>query len=165
MKTNDFINNIHDQVNEYMTALLAHNGGTIAIGKTVTLPKGNGTASLSLTKVTDAPGGVSVLVFDDAEDRPFHMLGLSQKEDILRLVEQSGAKEPKKTFFPITSVSREDLEARGFNTKNVGDDTMERLASKMGDAYVENGFWEDMYIIAEYLDIPRRAKRPAKKEK
>ena len=30
---------------------------------------------------------------------------------------------------------------------------MERLASKMADAYCENGFWIDLDIIAEYLGI------------
>lgn len=62
-------------------------------------------------------------------------------------------------FFPITSVSRPDLTARGFDTADVSDATMGRLASKMEDAYCENGFWEDMSIIAEGLGIPKRSKR------
>jgi len=61
-----------------------------------------------------------------------------------------------KGSFPITSVSREDLESKGFDTSKVDDSTMERLASKMGDAYCENGFWIDLPIIAEYLEIPKR---------
>lgn len=61
-----------------------------------------------------------------------------------------------KDSFSITSVSREDLDAAGFDTSNVDDDTMERLADKMGDAYVSNGFWIDLPIIAEYLEIPKK---------
>ena len=63
--------------------------------------------------------------------------------------------EPKESF-EITSVSREDLDAAGFDTSDVDDSTMERLASKMGDAYCSNGFWIDLPIIAEYLEIPKK---------
>lgn len=59
-------------------------------------------------------------------------------------------------YFPITRVSRDDLKAKGFWTNNVDDATMERLASKMGDAYLDNGYWIDLEIIAEHLDIPKR---------
>ena len=58
--------------------------------------------------------------------------------------------------FPITSVSREDLEAKGFDTSEVDDDTMERLASKMGDDYCEQLFWTSLEIIAEYMGIPKK---------
>ena len=61
----------------------------------------------------------------------------------------------KQEYFPITSVARADLEGRGFDTRKVEDATMERLASKMADAYCENGFWIDLDIIAEYLGIPK----------
>ena len=62
----------------------------------------------------------------------------------------------RQEFFPITSVSRADLSGRGFNTARVSDATMTRLASKMADAYCEQGFWIDLDIIAEYLGIPKR---------
>jgi len=59
--------------------------------------------------------------------------------------------------FPITSVCREDLESAGFNTKNVDDSTMERLASKMADAYCNDDFWTALETIAEdYLNIPKK---------
>lgn len=63
---------------------------------------------------------------------------------------------PKQESFEITSVSREDLEGLGYDTSNVEDMTMRRLASKMADAYVENVFWIDLPIIADYLEIPKK---------
>ena len=62
----------------------------------------------------------------------------------------------RKEFFPITSVARADLQGRGFNAARVSDATMTRLASKMADAYTEQGFWIDLDIIAEDLGIPKR---------
>ena len=60
--------------------------------------------------------------------------------------------------FQITSICRDDLEEAGFDTKNVDDSTMSKLASKMADAYCEFAFWTDLEIIAEYLKIKKRKK-------
>lgn len=57
--------------------------------------------------------------------------------------------------FPITSVARADLESQGYDAKHVSDETMELLARKMADAYVENSFWIDLEIIADDLEIPK----------
>lgn len=62
----------------------------------------------------------------------------------------------KKETFPITCVSKEDLESRGFDTSSVTDSQMERLANKMEDDYVEQMYWESLDIIAENLDIPKK---------
>ena len=51
--------------------------------------------------------------------------------------------------FKITSVTREDLEMRGFETTNITDARMERLAQKMCDDYLEQMFWISLDIIAE----------------
>lgn len=51
--------------------------------------------------------------------------------------------------FNITSVSRQDLEYRGFDTTNITDAQMERLAQKMCDDYLEQMFWISLDIIAE----------------
>ena len=60
-------------------------------------------------------------------------------------------------FFRITSVHRFDLEDAGFDISNVDDATMDELADAMRDAYVDNGFWIDLPIIAEeVLGIPKR---------
>lgn len=66
--------------------------------------------------------------------------------------------EQKQEYFPITGVCRADLESAGFNTKNVDDDTMSELASKMANAYCDMGFWEDLDVLAEYLKIKKYKK-------
>jgi len=58
--------------------------------------------------------------------------------------------------FQITSVARADLDEIGYNITNIGDDIMERLASKLADAYCDNGFWIDLPIIADFLEIPKK---------
>lgn len=59
--------------------------------------------------------------------------------------------------FEITSVSREDLESRGFDTTNITDAQMEELARKMCDDYLEQMFWISLDIIAEdIMGIPKR---------
>ena len=62
-----------------------------------------------------------------------------------------------KEEFNITSVSREDLESRGFDTTNITDEQMERLAQKMCDGYLEQMFWISLDIIAEdIIGIPKK---------
>ena len=59
--------------------------------------------------------------------------------------------------FNITSVTREDLEMRGFDTTNITDEQMERLAQKMCDDYLEQMFWISLDIIAEdIIGIPKK---------
>ncbi|MDR1459492.1 MAG: hypothetical protein LBI60_04695 [Bacteroidales bacterium] len=62
----------------------------------------------------------------------------------------------KRESFKISSVSREDLEEKGFDTDGIDDSEMERLASKLGDDYCEQLFWGSMEIIAEHLGFPRK---------
>lgn len=61
----------------------------------------------------------------------------------------------KFTPFTLTTVCREDLESIGFDTKNIDDETMQELASKMGEAIMAE-FWIDLPIIAEHLKIPKK---------
>lgn len=61
-------------------------------------------------------------------------------------------------FFPITSVSRDDLESKGFDTSEITDEQMKRLASKMADDYLEQMYWISMTIIAENLGFPKKSK-------
>lgn len=59
--------------------------------------------------------------------------------------------------FKITSVTREDLESRGFDTTNITDEQMEELARKMCDDYLEQMFWISLDIIAEdIIGIPKK---------
>lgn len=60
-------------------------------------------------------------------------------------------------YFPITSVHRNDLEGLGYDVTSVDDGTMRRLADKMANAYLESVFWIDLPIIADYLEIPKKA--------
>jgi len=55
--------------------------------------------------------------------------------------------------FDITSICKEDLKEH-FSDKQINsldDSDMRRIASKMADAYLENGFWQDLQIITEYV--------------
>ena len=59
--------------------------------------------------------------------------------------------------FEITSVTREDLESRGFDATNITDAQMEELARKMCDDYLEQMFWISLDIIAEdIIGIPKK---------
>lgn len=81
-------------------------------------------------------------------------------QDWLYFVDLDNIKDQNRESFPITSVSRGDLDAKGFDTSEVDDATMERLASKMADDYCEQLFWSSMEIIAEYMDIPKKVDLP-----
>lgn len=68
---------------------------------------------------------------------------------------------PARTFsqesFCISRLSREDLEEKGFDTSNIDDKTMQRIADKLGDDYCEQLFWTSLEIIAEEgFNIPRK---------
>ena len=64
----------------------------------------------------------------------------------------------EKEWFQITCVHRDDLIQAGFDGAAVDDATMERLASKMSDDYVEQLFWIQIGIIAESLGIKKMKK-------
>ena len=59
-------------------------------------------------------------------------------------------------YFPITSVHRDDLQAKGFDVDKITDAQMEELADKMGDDYCEQLFWDSMEIIADSMGLPRK---------
>ena len=54
-------------------------------------------------------------------------------------------------FFQVTSISRADLDALGYNTEDITDKQMERLARKMAEAYLEQLYWESLDILAECM--------------
>ena len=59
-------------------------------------------------------------------------------------------------YFPITSVHRDDLQAKGFDIDKITDAHMEELADKMSDDYCEQLFWDSMEIIADCMGLPRK---------
>ena len=59
--------------------------------------------------------------------------------------------------FNITSVTREDLESRGFDTANITDAQMEQLAQRICNDYLEQMFWISLDTIAEdIIGIPKK---------
>ena len=63
--------------------------------------------------------------------------------------------ERNQEWFNITRVHRNDLIGMGFDGDAVDDATMERLASKMCNDYVEQLFYLQVETYAEELGIPR----------
>ena len=61
----------------------------------------------------------------------------------------------EKEWFQITCIHRDDLIQAGFDGDSVDDSTMERLACKMCDDYVEHLFWIHMDIIAKDFGISK----------
>jgi hypothetical protein len=62
-------------------------------------------------------------------------------------------------YFQISCVHRDDLESIGYDTGRVDDSTMKTLASKLGDDYCDQLFWNSLPIIADHLGIPEKKKR------
>jgi len=62
--------------------------------------------------------------------------------------------EPKrKEEFNCVTLSRADFEDMGYDTSNISDEQMERIASRIGDTLVENLYWE---CISEWgKDMPK----------
>ena len=58
-------------------------------------------------------------------------------------------------FFPIAQVSREDLKWKKFDTSDVTDEQMRRIASLMDNTFLEGDYWPALVAAAEHLEIPR----------
>jgi hypothetical protein len=59
-------------------------------------------------------------------------------------------------FFEISRLHRDDLESIGYDTSSVDDSDMRKLASKLGDDYCEQLFWNSLSILADALGIPKK---------
>ena len=57
--------------------------------------------------------------------------------------------------FKITSLSRDDFKSEGYDPSQLTDAEMERIASKMADAYCECCFWVALRFHAEDRELPR----------
>jgi len=77
-------------------------------------------------------------------------------ESIPEYMEIKDALDFQEGFFPITSVHRADLEDLGFDTSNVSDQRMERIAEKMADDYCNQLFHTSLEIIADDQGVPRQ---------
>lgn len=76
----------------------------------------------------------------------------AQEEELRRLCNMC------KGTFPISCLRREDLEKQGYKTSGLNDAQMKRLAEKMGDAYVENDFYDSLDTFAILHKIPQKNK-------
>lgn len=62
----------------------------------------------------------------------------------------------KKDEFPVLTLMREDLEQKGFDTSNIGDEWMEKIASKVGDILLDSDYWDHLVWTADYYKVPRK---------
>ena len=62
----------------------------------------------------------------------------------------------KKDEFPVLTLMREDLEQKGFDTSNLGDEWMEKIASKVGDILLDSDYWDHLVWAADYYKVPRK---------
>ena len=60
------------------------------------------------------------------------------------------------SYFEISCLHRYDLEYVGYDTSQVDNSVMKKLASKLGDDYCEQLFWNSLPIIADCMGIPKR---------
>lgn len=62
----------------------------------------------------------------------------------------------KKEEFPVLTLMREDLEQKGFDTSNLGDEWMEKIASKVGDILLDSDYLDHLVWAADYYEVPRK---------
>ena len=55
--------------------------------------------------------------------------------------------------FIVCAISRDDLKNIGIDSDNLSDSTMQKIASKMGEAYCNNGFLEDLRLFSEMFGV------------
>lgn len=62
--------------------------------------------------------------------------------------------ENRKETFNCVTLSRADFEDRGFDTSNINDEQMERIAQKIGETLVENLYWEGIDYWGTIMNMP-----------
>lgn len=61
----------------------------------------------------------------------------------------------KEFFEIITSVSREDLQSLGYDISSVSDETMEDIADKMLNDYMDQLYWNSLDVIASQMNLEK----------
>lgn len=56
----------------------------------------------------------------------------------------------------VTRVSRDDLEAEGFDSKDIPDETMKMIAREMGDVITQMDFWAALIHACNKFNINRK---------
>jgi len=59
--------------------------------------------------------------------------------------------------FPVALIMREDLVDKGYDVSHVTDDDMCRIAAKMGDLWLEQGYWDLLEVAANECGVPKKA--------
>lgn len=59
---------------------------------------------------------------------------------------------------PVSYLCRDDLEYKGYDTARLTQDELMSIASKMGDYYLDCGYWDDLEDACDRLGIPCRGK-------
>lgn len=59
--------------------------------------------------------------------------------------------------FPISCLTKEDLEKNGYSTNNVNNEQLQRLASKLGDDYHEQLFLDSLDSLAYRYGLDKRS--------
>lgn len=62
--------------------------------------------------------------------------------------------ENRKEEFVCVVLSRADFEEKGYDTSNITDAQMKRIASKIGETLVENLYWECINYWGESENMP-----------
>ena len=164
------LDEVNEKLNEFTIALLTANGNSIILRDEILLEDTNSYRDDNDSSITYCPFFIEEIIYKDGKvlvcqshngqavefDNRFNII---EKEHILTKA-AFAAKNPAKTeFWIITSVAREDVKSAGYETEDIGNEEMERLSRKMSDAYVSNGFWEDLKIIAEELGFHKKEKK------
>lgn len=80
---------------------------------------------------------------------------LSYVTDKVPPINGTGDVTSPKGHFAIAWLGREDIAAKGYDTSCLTDGMMERIARRMGDAYSDNGYGEDLDMAAIEAGLTR----------
>lgn len=65
------------------------------------------------------------------------------------------SKELEEKQWSVCSLMVEDLRLYGYDTSAITEADMAKIADKMGDLYLNNGFSEDLVYVCDFLEIPK----------
>ena len=165
------LDNANENLNEFAIALLTANGNRIILREAILLEysaSGKGSDD-NCESVTYCPFFIEEIVYKDGSVLVYQShngqavefdsrFDLVEKENILSKAAFCAENPAKTEYWPITSVARDDVAEAGFDIEDISDEDMECLADKMENAYVGNGFWDDLKTIAEEIGFPKKKK-------
>ena len=166
-ETFDLFSGMHSKLDEYMRELLRANGNRIVINDNVLLrnaEKGwNDKVTYGMQKVSEIRyenGAINVYKPLDMPKEFRNEYKIAEKMNLISAA-CSRAEHPAHTeYFPITALSRDNLEEAGFEQTSASDKTMRKLASLMSEAYVKDSYWRDLRFFAGNLGITSKPKDP-----